>query len=46
MSNSGLGDDSTRGGGASLEPFVELGRGVEDIATSAGRIYRREKFGL
>lgn len=33
MSSSGLVDGS-RGGGASLEPLWELGRGVEDIDTS------------
>ena len=33
-SSSGVGEVSTRDVGASLEPFVELGRGVEDIDTS------------
>jgi hypothetical protein len=33
MSSSGF-EESTLGAGCSMEPFLELGRGVEDIDTS------------
>ncbi len=44
MSSSGLEEGSRGGGGASVEPLLELGRGVEDIDTSECEVVGRENM--